>query len=75
MLHGIGSIALGALVVGGASTISWRRPLRVVVREGVRAQRKLAQVGASIRAEAQQLVAEAREELDRPSGAASASKG
>jgi hypothetical protein len=66
MCEMIGSIVLGAFVGGGASKLPWRRPLRVVIREGMRAQRKLAEVGASIRAEAEQLVAEAREELNRP---------
>jgi hypothetical protein len=64
MCEVISSVIVGAVVGGSASKLPWRRPLRVVLREGMRAQRKLAQFGASIRAEANQLVAEAREELD-----------
>jgi hypothetical protein len=64
MCEVIGSVIVGAFVGGSASKLPWRRPLRVVLREGMRAQRKLAQLSASIRAEANQLVAEAREELD-----------
>jgi hypothetical protein len=73
MCEMIGSVILGAFLGGGASKLPWRRPLRVVIREGVRAQRKLAEVGASIRTQAKQLVAEAREELDRPNHAADSS--
>jgi hypothetical protein len=61
----IGSVIVGAFIGRGASKLPWRRPLRFVIREGVRAQRKLAEVGASIRTEAKQLVAEAKEELER----------
>jgi len=64
MCEVIGSVVLGAFIGGGATKISWHRPLRVVIREGIRAQRKLSGVGASIRNEAKQLVAEAKEEID-----------
>jgi hypothetical protein len=69
MCEVIGSVVLGAFIGGGATKISWRRPLRVVIREGIRTQRKLTELGVSIREEAKQLVAEARGELDQSSHA------
>jgi hypothetical protein len=60
----VGSVIVGGILGGSATKLPWRRPLRVVIREGVRVQRKLAEVTARVKAEANQLVAEAREELD-----------
>ena len=60
-----GSVIVGAFLGGGACKISWRPLVRSGIREGLRTQHKLAEFAASIRTEAEQLVAEAREELDR----------
>lgn len=62
----VGSVIVGGIVGGGASKLPWRRPLRFAIREGIRTQRKLAQIAERVQAEAKQLVAEAREELDHP---------
>ena len=62
----VGGVIVGGILGGGASKLPWKRPLRVVIREGLRTQRKLTQVAASVQAEVKQLVAEAREELDHP---------
>jgi gas vesicle protein len=70
----VSGVILGGIVGGGASKLPWRRPLRFAMREGIRAQRKLAQVVERVQAEAKQLVAEAREELDHPPGSSSNSK-
>jgi hypothetical protein len=66
MCEVVSSVILGGILGSSATRIPWRRPLRTIVREGVRTQRKLAQVVASVQAGAKQLVAEAREELDHP---------
>ena len=65
-LGGVVGGGLGGTVGADTSKRSWRRPLRAIIREGMRTQRKLSQVIASVQAEAKQLVAEAREELDHP---------
>jgi hypothetical protein len=65
----VGSVILGGILGGGATRLPWRRPLQVIIRESVRTQRKLAQVMATVQAEAKQLVDEAREELDHPNHA------
>jgi hypothetical protein len=65
MCEVIGSLILGAFVGGGAGKISWRPLARTAIREGVRAQRKLNEFGATVRNEAKQLVAEAKDDLDR----------
>jgi hypothetical protein len=62
----VGSVILGGIVGGGATKLNWRRPLRVAIREGIRTQRKLAHLVASVEAETKQLVAEAKEELEHP---------
>ena len=69
----VGGVVLGALVGGSASKFSWHRPLRFIIREGIRTQRKLTEVVADIRTEARRLVAEAREELDHPDHASDSS--
>lgn len=61
----IGSLVVGAFAGQSARKISWRPLLRAAIREGVRAQRNLAEFGSHMRAEAKQLVAEARDDLDR----------
>jgi hypothetical protein len=59
-------VIVGGIVGGGVTKLRWRRPFRAVIREGMRAQRKLAKVATTVQAEAKQLIAEAREELDHP---------
>lgn len=61
----VGSLILGAFFGGSVRKVSWRPLVRGGIREGLRAQRKLAEFGSSVRTEAQQLVAEARDELNR----------
>jgi hypothetical protein len=61
----IGSLIFGAVVGGGATKISWRPLARTAIREGVRAQRNLIKFGTTVRDEAKQLVAEAKDDLER----------
>ncbi|HEY4046992.1 MAG TPA: hypothetical protein VGM27_09005 [Acidobacteriaceae bacterium] len=61
----IGSLIAGAFAGEGARKISWRPLLRAAIRESVRAQRSVVAFGGRVRAEAKQLVAEAKDELDR----------
>ena len=61
----ISSLIAGAFADEGARKISWRPVLRAGIRESIRAQRSVVAFGAKLRAEAKQLVAEAKDELDR----------
>ena len=61
----IGSLIVGAFVGEGARKLSWRPLLRGAIRQGILAQRYVAGLTATVRAETSHLVAEAREELDR----------
>ena len=62
----IGSLIAGAFAGEGARKLSWRPVLRAGIRESIRAQRGVVAFGEKVRAEAKQLVAEAKDELDRP---------
>jgi uncharacterized NAD-dependent epimerase/dehydratase family protein len=61
----IGSMIVGAAAGQGASKISWRPLLRTAIREGLRAQRKITAFSNTVFVEAKQLVAEAKDELER----------
>jgi hypothetical protein len=60
----IGSLILGAFAGQGARKIHWRPMLRTAIREGLRAQHNLTEFRNTVVAEAKQLVAEAKNELD-----------
>jgi hypothetical protein len=60
----VGSLILGAFAGQGARKIHWRPLLRTAIRQGLRAQRTFAEFSNTVVAEAKQLVAEARNELD-----------
>jgi hypothetical protein len=60
----IGSLILGAFAGQGARNISWRPLLRTAIRQGLRAQHNLTEFRNTVVAEAKQLVAEAKDELD-----------
>jgi CheY-specific phosphatase CheX len=60
----IGSMILGAFAGQGARKIAWRPLLRTAIRQGLRAQHTLTEFGNTVAAEAKQLVAEAKNELD-----------
>jgi hypothetical protein len=60
----IGSMILGAFAGLGARKVSWRPVLRTAIRQGLRAQHTVTEFGNTVVAEAKQLVAEAKNELD-----------
>ncbi|MDX6463041.1 MAG: hypothetical protein QOE55_6738 [Acidobacteriaceae bacterium] len=60
----IGSLIIGAFAGQGARKISWRPLLRTAIRQGLRAQHNLIEFRNTVVAEAKQLVAEAKDELD-----------
>jgi len=60
----IGSLIIGAFAGQGARKISWRPLLRTAIRQGLRGQHNLTEFGNTVVAEAKQLVAEAKNELD-----------
>jgi hypothetical protein len=60
----IGSLIIGAFAGQGARKISWRPLLRTAIRQGLRAQHNLTEFRNTVVAEAKQLVAEAKDELD-----------
>jgi hypothetical protein len=63
MHHIIGGVLIGA-IFGAASKERLRPYLRKAVKGGIVVGRKAQQMGASVRKEASDLVAEARTELD-----------
>ncbi len=61
----LGALLIGVVSGGVAGNSDRRRPLvRGLVKSGILAKRKLQSAGASVMAEAQELVDEARAELD-----------
>jgi hypothetical protein len=66
MHHILGTILVGA-VFGSAAKSKLRPVLRKAVKGGLIVQRKAEQLGRNVRAGANELVAEARADLDRES--------
>jgi hypothetical protein len=65
MHHIIGSLVIGMVAGSAAKGGKFRPALRGIVKQGLRAKRKLESAGSSLRVETQKLVDEAREELNR----------
>jgi hypothetical protein len=66
MLHVLGGVAIGA-VLAKTSTGKLRPFFRTVVKTGLIANRKAQDLGRSLRREAEELVAEAKAELENES--------
>jgi hypothetical protein len=66
MHHVIGALVVGAL--GGVSIprVKLRPAMRSLVKGGIVAQRRLEEIGTAARTQVQELVDEARADLDRP---------
>lgn len=62
----LGSLLLGAAAGEGARKVRWRPLLVGAVKSGVLLAEKLEGAARAVRAEAEQLVAEAKAELDHP---------
>ena len=69
----LGSLVLGAVAGEGARKVTWRPLLRGAIKNAVLATRKVNKIALAVRKEAEELVAEARAELDSPSESAAPS--
>jgi len=65
MHHVLGSILIGAAIFGSATKNKLRPVLRKAVKGGLIVQREAQRFGRNIRAGADELVAEARADIDR----------